>query len=117
MRAPVARGTIVLVPFPFTDLLSTKTRPALVVSRSDRSDSDVLLASIGTYRGQFLGPSDLLIEDSHSDFRRTGLKVTSFIRLDRLMTLAADDVIGKLGLLPSDLLSGAGENLRLALEL
>lgn len=117
MRPPIPRGTIVLVPFPFTDLLSTKTRPALVVSRSDRADNDVLLAFIGTYRGQPVRPSDLLIEDSHPNFRPTGLKATSLIRLDRLMTLAADDVIGKLGLLPSDLLSDAGEKMRLALEL
>ena len=33
------------------------------------------------------------------------------------MTLAAQDVIGKLGSLPTDLLAGADEKLRLALEL
>ena len=38
------RGTVVLTPFPFTDLSGQKVRPALVVSRSDRPGSDVLLA-------------------------------------------------------------------------
>jgi mRNA interferase MazF len=40
------RGTVVLTPFPFTDLSGQKVRPALVVSRSDRPGTDVLLAFI-----------------------------------------------------------------------
>ncbi len=117
MRAPIPRGTIVLVPFPFTDSSSSKVRPALVVSRSDRADRDVMLAFIGTHRGQPLDLSDLLVPDTHPEFRLTGLKVTSLIRLGRLMTLAVDDVIGKLGTLPDELLAQADANLRQALEL
>ena len=65
------RGTVVLTPFPFTDLTGKKLRPAVVVSRSDRTGSDALLAFMSTYRAQPLVVSDLLIEDSHADFAAT----------------------------------------------
>jgi len=46
---PYTQGDVVLVPFPFTDLSGTKTRPAIVVSNKlvNRSD-DVILAQITT---------------------------------------------------------------------
>lgn len=87
MAIRVLRGKIVLVPFPFTDLSDVKVRPALAVSRSGRSDGDVMITFIGTYRGQALEQSDLLIENTHPDFAGTGLKSSSFIRLGKLMTL------------------------------
>lgn len=77
------RGTIVLTPFPFTDLSGQKVRPALVVSRSDRPGSDVVLAFITAYRGHPLLTTDLLVEDSHPDFAQTGLKKSSVIKLDK----------------------------------
>ena len=32
------RGTIILTPFPFTDLSNSKVRPALVISTDKRND-------------------------------------------------------------------------------
>ncbi len=78
------RGTIVLTPYPFTDLSGQKVRPALVVSRSDRSGSDAVLAFITTYRGHTLLPTDMLIENSHPAFTQTGLKKSSVIKLDKV---------------------------------
>jgi mRNA-degrading endonuclease toxin of MazEF toxin-antitoxin module len=46
---PYTQGDVVLVPFPFTDLSSTKIRPAIVVSNKlvNRSE-DVILAQVTT---------------------------------------------------------------------
>ena len=76
------RGTIVLTPFPFTDLSGQRVRPALVVSRSDRPGSDVILAFITTYQGYPLLRTDLLVESTYPDFAQTGLKIGSVIKLD-----------------------------------
>jgi mRNA interferase MazF len=111
------RGTTVLVPFPFTDLSGRKVRPALVVSRSDRSGTDLILAFISTYQQQPLLPTDLLIEDTHPDFRLTGLKRSSVIKLDKLVTVEASIVLGELGHLPIALLREVDQRLRHALEL
>lgn len=111
------RGTIVLTPFPFTDLSSMKVRPALVVSRSDRPGSDVVLAFIATHRGEWLLATDLLVADSCGDFSQTRLKVSSVIKLDKLVTIEITVLLGELGELSPDLLQQVDEKLRYALEL
>jgi mRNA interferase MazF len=111
------RGAVVLTPFPFTDLSGQKVRPALVVSRSDRGGRDVLLAFITTHRSHPLSTTDLLIEDLHPDFGRTGLKRSSVIKLDKLVTVETTVLLGELGELSEVLLREVNERLRYALEL
>ncbi|MGH7966834.1 MAG: type II toxin-antitoxin system PemK/MazF family toxin [Candidatus Binatia bacterium] len=111
------RGTVVLAPFPFTDLSGRKVRPALVVSRSDRSGRDAVLAFITTHRGHTLLMTDLLIEDSHPDFGQTGLKRSSVIKLDKLVTVETAILLGELGELSAALLQEVDKKLRYALEL
>ncbi len=110
------RGTLVLVPFPFTDLSGQKLRPALVVSRSDRPGSDVVVAFITSYRDDSLSPTDLLITTDRADFKLTGLKASSVIKLDKLVTIDSSIMLGELGLLSPALLEQANEKLRYALD-
>lgn len=111
------RGTIVLTPFPFTDLSGQKVRPALVVSRSDRPGNDVVLSFITSHRGQALLPTDLLIENRHPDFARIGLKAASIIKLDKLVTLERSVLLGELGELLAALLRQVDEKLKHGLDL
>lgn len=111
------RGTIVLTPFPFTDLSGQKVRPAVVVSRSDRPGRDVVLAFITSHRGQSLSPTDLLIEESHPDFRQTGLKTRSVVKLDKVVTVESAILLGELGELSAALLEQVDVKLRYALGL
>ena len=39
-------GKIVLIPFPFTDLTSSKVRPALIISEQNNRSEDVIVAFI-----------------------------------------------------------------------
>jgi mRNA interferase MazF len=111
------RGKVVLAPFQFTDLSGRKVRPAVVVSRSDRSGSDVLLAFITSYRGQPLTRADLAIESTYPDFALTGLKFSSVLRLDKLVTVDTAIVLGELGELSTALLRQVDDRLRYALDL
>ena len=88
-------GTIVLVPFPFTDLSSAKVRPALVVSGA-RKDDDIILCFI-TSRIDPKQPHQLIVPPS----RRTGLKVQSAIRFDKIVTLEKRVILGELGRIES----------------
>jgi mRNA interferase MazF len=111
------RGTIVLTPFPFTDLSGQKVRPALTVSRSDRPGSDIILAFITRYQGGPLLTTDLLIENTRLGFAVTGLKASSVIKLDKLVTIENAVLLGELGELPAEAMQEVDERLRYALEL
>lgn len=113
----MTRGTVVLTPFPFTDLSGRKVRPAVVVSRSDRSGSDVVLAFITTYHDGNLTNADLLIRRDDPDFQLTGLKVDSVVKCDKLVTIDSSVLLGELGTLSDTLLRKIDSGLKYALGL
>ena len=109
------KGTIVLTPFPFTDLAGQKNRPALVLALSRRGE-DVILAFISSIIKE-PEETDLLISRAHPDFVETGLKRDSIIKLDKLATISRKIVLGRLGDLSVDLLEEVNEKLREVLNL
>ena len=113
----MTRGTVVLTPFPFTDLTGAKVRPAVVVSRTDRPGLDAILAFISSVVPPALLPTDLGLYPTHPDFRASGLKVPSVIKCDKLATVDRQVILGELGVLSPTLLNELDRRLRLALEL
>ncbi|MDV2480846.1 type II toxin-antitoxin system PemK/MazF family toxin [Methanoculleus sp. Wushi-C6] len=94
------KGKIVLIPFPFTDLTAAKLRPALVLHEGDR---DVVLAFISSKTHAGTGPAEIMVAASHPGFLKSGLKVDSVIRLDKIATVLKDLMVGELGELDEDL--------------
>ena len=80
MEEPV-KGDVVVIPFPFSDLSTTKKRPALVVANP--SGDDRILCQI-TSRAR---AENYLITLNNSDFLEGSLNLASFIRPDRLFTV------------------------------
>mgnify|MGYP002777855808 CR=1 FL=1 len=66
------RGTLVLTVFPFTNLLSSKRRPALVVSAQESPLGDVIMAFVSSVVPIPLADTDYLIDAIHPDFPRSG---------------------------------------------
>lgn len=83
-------GTVVLVPFPFTDLTASKVRPALVVSRSGKG-SDVIVCFISSKLARLRNAVRI------DPTLQNGLKVPSIVRFDKIATLDRDIVLGELG--------------------
>jgi mRNA interferase MazF len=79
------RGDIVLVTFPFTDLTSSKKRPALVVSpdRFNRQRRDLVLAAITS---QISGEPGTVVIDG-GDVIHGSLPKRSEVRLGKLFTV------------------------------
>ena len=111
------RGTVLLTPFPFTDLSGAKVRPAVVVSRSNRPGDDVILAFISSVVPPRPLPTDLVVDPSQPNFRETGLKVPSIVKCDKLATVQRRIILGELGQLSASLLRELDQRLRHALHL
>ena len=111
------RGTVVLTPFPFTDLSGAKVRPAIVVSRSDRPGDDVILAFVSSVVPSRSLPTDLVVDPSHPNVRETGLKVPSIVNCDKLASVQRQIILGELGQLSATLLRELDQRLGHALNL
>lgn len=84
-------GAIVLTDFPFTDLTAAKRRPALVVSSDNERRTDVLVAYISSIRRD--DPDAMPIAPT----ARTGLKVPSWVRFDKIATINKSIIAGRIG--------------------
>lgn len=111
------RGTIVLTKFPFTDLKSFKRRPAIVVSKEGRSETDFIVAFITSIVSTNLSETDLLFDLHRKDFKKSGLVKPSVIKADKLATLNKSIFTGELGSVSSETLQEIDKRLKIALDL
>lgn len=107
--APEA-GEIVLVPFPFTDLSASKSRPALVLSRGDynASNTDIIVCAITSNLA--LASHSVLI--SATDVEGAKLPRPSRVKVDKLVTLHQDLVRKRFGKLKKSAFSQVLRELR-----
>lgn len=99
----MTRDKIVLIPFPFDDLSSSKVRPALCLTDAIGPHRHVILAFITSRVSANPLTSDLVIDASAPDFPSTGLRVSSMLQLHRLMTVTTTMIRRELGTLPPTL--------------
>jgi len=84
-------GDLVLIPFPFTDLSSSKLRPALLVTNPDR-DGDFIAAAVTSKAGH-----EASLPLNSSDLSTGALAVASHIRADKLFTFQLRIVRKRIG--------------------
>lgn len=88
---------IILTPFPFTDLSSSKVRPAIIVSKESIGD-DVVVVFISSQNNKKFG-FDLSLLKS----KINGLKTDSVIRVSKIATLDKKIILGEIGELDKSL--------------
>ena len=108
-------GEIWLVKFPFSDLTSTKLRPALVLAV--HREEVIILGIFSQIPRSKWQNSWVLIQDSDAQFSQTGLKKTSLIRADKIATVSTLVFQRKLGDLAADFWSEVQKALKIALSL
>lgn len=106
------KGKIVLVPFPFDDLSSTKLRPAACLTDALGAHRHVVLAFITSQTPHDPMDSDLLLDVTNLDFAQTGLRVASTLRLHRMLTVTTSLIRRDLGELSTTLQTEVDNKLR-----
>ncbi len=83
------RGDVVLIKFPYTDLSSTKVRPALVVSSDSYTQlsADAIFVAISSNLTK-PQPFDVEINPTNHEFSATGLKAPALIKADKIARLS-----------------------------
>ncbi len=108
------RGDVVLVPFPFSDLSTTKVRPAAIVSttRYHAHEPDLLLVALTSRISSSTGPFDYIL----ADWQAANLRFPSAFK-PVLLTLDPSRVLFRVGGLTARDLQAIEDRLRLALGL
>jgi mRNA interferase MazF len=108
------KGKIVLIHFPFTDLTSSKLRPALVLMEGEK---DCVVAFISSRIHAEPSSMEILIPEDHKEFVSTGLKKTSVVKLDKIATISKDLMLGEIGEIGETLRVEVNRKLRDAYQL
>ena len=105
----MAKGDVVLITFPFTDLSGSKLRPAVILADTNE---DVTVTFITTQL-KWREPTDVLLTPTSNN----GLKLPSLIRTSKIATLDKRLIKGQIGKLTVDELRDLNEQLKLVLKL
>ena len=105
-------GEIVLAKFPFSSLSSAKRRPCLVLAKGDIPDDLIV---------DFITSSDIpphykfsvKISPLEKEFLYTGLKIESFVRVDKVATLNESLISGVIGKISDSILKEIQSKIKL----
>jgi mRNA interferase MazF len=107
----VTRHKVVLVPFPFDDLSTTKVRPAVCLTDPIGPHRHVVLAFITSQTPSQYLATDLVLDSRGEGFAATGLRVSSTLQLHRLMTASTTLIRRQLGHLSPEMQARIAEGL------
>lgn len=108
----MTKHKVVLVPFPFDDLSSSKVRPAVCLTDPIGPHRHIILAFITSHVTPDPLATDFIIHSSDSDFAATGLHVSSTLQLHRLMTATTVLIQRELGQLSPSMQAEVKNRLR-----
>jgi mRNA interferase MazF len=86
-------GDIVLIPFPFAELTNRKVRPAAVVCETKDVYKDLVLCAISSVASTDLTDNEMILRVDGEN----GLRKHSVLKIDRIVTAKAQDVLAKIG--------------------
>ena len=94
--AALAAGSVILIPFPFSDLSQSKIRPALALADAGRGDW--ILCQITSK--PYADPRAVRLDGT--DFANSGLQLTSYVRPGKLFTANETLIVESVGRLHGD---------------
>ena len=94
------RNRVVLVSFPFDDFSAAKVRPAVCLTDPVGPQRHVVVAFLSSRVPGELLETDMVVDSGHPEFAQWGLRVTSVLRLHRLLTASTRLFLRELGVVP-----------------
>ena len=91
-------GSIVVVPFPYSDRLAEKRRPAVIVSGSAVAEAGYVWIAMITSARNTQAPGDVRIDDTTA----AGLGVASVVRPLKIACIEPTRILRRIGTLPAD---------------
>ena len=76
----LAAGSVILIPFPFSELSQSKIRPALVLANAERGDWILCQITSKPYADK------RAVQLDEADFTGGGLELTSYVRPGKIFT-------------------------------
>lgn len=86
-------GDIVIVSFPFTDLINYKARPAVIVTSTKDKYEDAIVCLITSKVVEPIGALQILLQPDSAN----NLKVPSVIKVSRIATVEQDKILATIG--------------------
>ena len=90
-------GDIVIVSFPYTNLVSFKARPAVVVAQTKDNYNDVIVALISSVVPATVSPYQMVLQPDNIN----NLRAPSVIKVSRLATVEENKIVAVIGKLSS----------------
>ena len=109
------QGDILLIPVPFTNLVSNKKRPVLVLSNDmyNSTKEDMVVVAITSN----LKEKDYTILISNNDLIEGTLKLDSHIRADKIYSLSQEIAIKKFGRVKDEIITKVNIEIRKLISL
>ncbi|MCI0380409.1 MAG: type II toxin-antitoxin system PemK/MazF family toxin [Gemmataceae bacterium] len=111
------RGEICLGSFPFGGKVGAKLRPVLVLAGPLGPVPEYLVAYMTSVIPPSLLPTDILFDPTLQDHAGTNLKSATLLRLHKLATIHASDLVRSLGIASPATMSQVDSKLRTMLNL
>ena len=108
---------IYLASFPFGGSAGMKLRPVLLLTGPVGNVPETLVAYISSVIPSSLLPTDVVLDPALAKYASTNLKTVSVLRLHKLATIHARNVVRRLGVLSADAATEVDEKLRTLLQL
>lgn len=105
----MAKGDIILITFPFTDLSGSKLRPTVILADTNEDVTVTFITTQLKWREQ----TDVLLTPTSNN----GLKLPSLIRTSKIATLDKTLIKGRIGKLSMEELKDLNGKLKLILKL
>jgi mRNA interferase MazF len=90
-------GNVVLARFPFGGTVGAKLRPVLLLTGTLGTVPEFLVSYITSVIPADRLPSDILLDPAQPQYASTKLKAPSLLRLHKLATIHASDIVRSIG--------------------